>query len=258
MSYEFDGNKYRQASSHQKEWGTKLIEELKLLGGERILDLGCGDGALSAQLAGLVPFGHVVGMDASQGMLDAARRHKAENLSFVLKDINDLDFENEFDIVFSNATLHWIKDHDTLLANVHRSLRDGGAVRFNFAGDGNCLHFFQVVREAMIHPMFTRYFQDFYWPWFMPTVEEYGSLVRRSPFGETRVWGENADRFFPDKNAMINWIDQPSLVPLLTYVAEPDKAAFREYVIERMIDETLLDDGRCFETFRRINLFARL
>ncbi|MCX5880687.1 MAG: methyltransferase domain-containing protein [Deltaproteobacteria bacterium] len=61
MTYEFDGKKYEKASSHQVEWGEKLIEELALEGTERILDLGCGDGTLSVQLARLVPNGEVIG-----------------------------------------------------------------------------------------------------------------------------------------------------------------------------------------------------
>jgi trans-aconitate 2-methyltransferase len=65
-----------------------------------------------------------------------------------------------------------------------------------------------------------------------------------------------ADRYFADTKEMIKWIDQPSLVPLLPYVPEKDKTAFREYVIKRMIEETRQDDRRCFETFRRINVFA--
>ena len=60
MTYEFDGKKYEKASSHQKEWGEKLIEELDLKGTERILDLGCGDGTLTVQLSGLVPEGNRV------------------------------------------------------------------------------------------------------------------------------------------------------------------------------------------------------
>jgi trans-aconitate 2-methyltransferase len=69
MTHEFDGEKYESASSHQKEWGTKLIKELDLRGTERILDLGCGDGTLTVELSKLVPRGKVVGIDASQGSL---------------------------------------------------------------------------------------------------------------------------------------------------------------------------------------------
>ncbi|MBU0621516.1 MAG: methyltransferase domain-containing protein [Gammaproteobacteria bacterium] len=257
MAHEFDGNKYRAASAHQKEWGAKLIRELSIAGTERILDLGCGDGALTAQLAELAPRGSALGIDASRGMIEAARAHVAENLSFAVCDINDLDSGNEFDIIFSNAALHWIKDHDALLGNVHRALRPGGMLRFNFAGDGNCANFFSVVREAMSLPQFAPHFSDFEWPWYMPSIEEYELLVRRFPFRETRVWGENADRFFADREAMIKWIDQPSLVPFMEYLPDEHKADFRQFVIEHMIRRTCQADGRCFETFRRINVIAR-
>ncbi len=257
MAHEFDGKKYEKASAHQKEWGEKLITELDLRGTERVLDLGCGDGTLTARIADLLPEGEALGIDASKGMIDAARPRERENLRFVLMDIDRMDFKDEFDVVFSNATLHWIKDHDTLLTNVHRSLRNGGVVRFNFAGDGNCSNVFQVIREAMAHPDFQCFFDDFDWPWFMPTVEEYEALVRRSPFAAVRVWGENADRFFPDEETMIRWVDQPSLVPLLPHIEESARQSFRSFVIERMIRLTRQADGRCFETFRRVNLFAR-
>ena len=141
MTHEFDGKKYEIASAHQKEWGTRLIAELDLHGTERILDLGCGDGALSAQMADLVPNGEVVGIDASHGMVEAARSKGRMNLRFLLMDINELIYVEQFDVVFSNATLHWVKDHERLLRNVGRALRKGGRLRFNFAGEGNCSHF---------------------------------------------------------------------------------------------------------------------
>ena len=257
MAHEFDGNKYTAASAHQKEWGAKLIQDLNLSGTERILDLGCGDGALTAQLAALVPQGSALGIDASRGMIEATRAHVADNLSFAVGDINELSFENEFDIVFSNATLHWIKDHHALLKNVHRALKNGGALRFNFAGDGNCANFFSVVKEAKQLPQFARYFSGFEWPWYMPSIEEYEQLVQRIPFSQSRVGGENADRHFADRETMIKWIDQPSLVPFMQLVADEHKEEFRQLVIERMIEKTRQIGGRCFETFRRINLLAK-
>jgi ubiquinone/menaquinone biosynthesis C-methylase UbiE len=69
MTFEFDGGKYQKASTHQKEWGAKLISEFTFNGSEHILDLGCGDGAITAELATLVPNGYVVGIDASRGMI---------------------------------------------------------------------------------------------------------------------------------------------------------------------------------------------
>jgi trans-aconitate 2-methyltransferase len=260
MNHEFDGEKYKQASAHQKEWGTRLIEELDLRGDERVLDLGCGDGALTARLAELVPHGAVVGIDASEGMIETALKHvtpETTNLTFQLRDINELDFANEFDVVFSNATLHWIRNHRALLRNVYRALRLDGALRFNFAGEGNCAHFYRIAREAMDRPEFRPLFARFEWPWYMPGVEEYEELARSFPFREVRVWGENADRFFSDEDTMVKWVDQPSLVPFLAHVEQEHRAGFRQFVVERMIAVTRQSDGRCFETFRRVNVWAR-
>jgi trans-aconitate methyltransferase len=256
MTHEFDGKKYAEASAHQKEWGAKLIQELSISGSERILDLGCGDGALTSQLAALTQ-GTVIGIDASQGMIETAKLHQGNNLSFEVYDINSLNFENQFDIVFSNAALHWIKNHNALLGNVFRALKSGGILKFNFAGAGNCANFFSVVKEAIKLPQFVRYFSDFVWPWYMPTVEEYELLVRGVPFTESRVGSENADRFFADAETMIKWLDQPSLVPFMKLVPDEHKEDFRQFVIERMVQKTRHADGSCFETFRRINVVAR-
>lgn len=257
MAHEFDGKKYEKSSAHQKEWGAKLIAELGLQGHEQVLDLGCGDGANTAMLAELVPRGRVLGIDASQGMIEAALPKQSANLSFQLVDIDNLNFEDQFDVIYSNATLHWVKDHQRLLQNVYKALKDNGLARFNFAADGNCSHFFKVARRAIAKDEFAGFFAEFTWPWYMPPLDEYTGLAEDSDFQKVKVWGENADRYFPDVDTMVAWVDQPCLVPFLAYVPQPHKAAFRDYVVEEMIKETKQDDGRCFETFRRVNLLAR-
>jgi trans-aconitate methyltransferase len=257
MAHEFDGKKYQKASAHQKEWGNKIIAEFELKGNEHILDLGCGDGVLTAQLATLVPDGFVMGIDSSRSMIETAQDLATSNLAFRVQDINELDFENQFDLVFSNATLHWVKDHRLLLKNVLRCLTDGGYLRFNFAAEGNCSHFIKIAKEAMARAEYAERFSSFEWPWYMPDVKTYESLVLQSSFKEVEVWGENADRYFPDVDAMVKWVEQPSLVPLLAILSESEKPKFRDYVVKRMIEVTLQSDGTCFETFRRINVRAR-
>jgi trans-aconitate 2-methyltransferase len=257
MAHEFNGKEYEKASSHQKEWGSRMIEELDLRGDERILDLGCGDGALTAQLARGVPRGSVLGIDASVGMIETAEKHAAANLRFERRDINALDYREAFDVVFSNATLHWIKDHGNMLHRVYRALRAKGIIRFNFAAAGNCSHLFRVVRQAMSRPEYSSRFADFDWPWFMPTPKEYEDILHQSAFRDIRVWPENADRFFPDTETMIRWVEQPSLVPFLAHLGAADRQLFRDFVVAQMIRATRQEDGRCFETFRRINVSAR-
>jgi trans-aconitate methyltransferase len=255
-TYEFDGEKYKRASGHQKEWGEKLIEELDLRGNEHILDLGCGHGVLTARLAALVPDGRVVGIDASRGMIGVARQKHVSNLDFVLMDINDMCFFESFDIVFSNATLHWVRDHMRLLFNVHSVLRTTGVARFSFGGDGNCVNFIRIVREAMKLDQYRRYFRGFEWPWYMPSVEEYTALAERTLFSAVHVWSENADRFFLDAESLISWIEQPSIVPFVSSMAERDKIGFTKFVENRMVEETHQEDGTYFETFRRLHLLA--
>lgn len=257
MSFGFDGEKYRAASTHQKEWGSKLIAELDLVGMEHVLDLGSGDGILTAQIASLVPRGQAVGVDSSRSMIEVAKRHTQPNLRFELLDINELEYEAEFDVVFSNATLHWVKDHHRLLGRVFTALKPGGVVRLNFAADGNCSTFNHIVQELMVSDRYVGHFRGFEWPWYMPKLEDYQALASQFEFRELKVWGENADRLFADSEAMILWINQPSLVPFLPCVPEPEREGFRKEVIEQMVKATEQRDGKCFEMFRRVNLYAK-
>ena len=255
-SYEFDGKKYKKASSHQKEWGQKLISEIHFIGTEKVLDLGCGDGSITAQLADLVPDGRVLGIDASSGMIQTAKQIRKSNLEFLLLDITAIAFEEEFDLIFSNAALHWILDHESLLENCSRALCPGGSVRFNFAGEGNCANFYAVVREAMEMEDYKEYFCDFSWPWYMPPVQTCRRLVEQARFRDIKVWLENADRYFPDEDAIIRWIDQPAIVPFLKHLPTDKGKTFRDLVAGRMIVRTKQSDGTCYETFRRINVLA--
>lgn len=90
----------------------------------------------------------------------------------------------------------------------------------------------------------------------MPAADSYAALARSSRFKDVKVWAENADRYFPDEEAMVRWVDQPSLVPFLAAIPPDHRKAFRDLVVARMVEETRCDDGRCFETFRRINVSA--
>jgi trans-aconitate methyltransferase len=254
--YEFDGKKYGKASKHQKEWGTKIISDLKLNGNEAVLDLGCGDGILTKQIADLVPKGKVLGIDSSEGMISVAKELESSNLSFQRMDINLINFKEQFDFIFSNATLHWIKDHEKLLMNCYNALKTHGTIRFNFAGHGNCSNFYEVIQNTISNEKYNKYFKSFEWPWYMPTIEEYDKILSGAAFKDIELWEENADRFFIDEDEMIKWIDQPSIVPFLNVLQGKEKEEFRNEVINKMINKTKQSDGRCFETFRRINVYA--
>lgn len=255
-TYEFDGEKYKTASSHQKEWGQSLISQLSLQGNEQILDLGCGDGILTGRLAALVPDGKVLGIDSSIGMIKTAQKITMDNLEFIRMDISDLDFVNTFDVIFSNAALHWVKDHRRLLRNSYTALKEGGIILWDFGGSGNCSSFFEVIRKKIADEKYCSFFKNFEWPWFMPSKDQYEKFIFEIGYSDFLITEVNRDRYFPSSEEMIKWIDQPSIVPFLDCIPDMRKSAFRKEVIDEMIEKTKQPDGTCFETFRRLRIYA--
>ena len=254
---DFDAPKYRAHARHTREWGAGIVSELPLRGDESVLDLGCGDGLTTRQLAGRLPGGRVVGIDSSRSMIEEAKKLERDNLRFVLQDITDLDYRQEFDLIFSNAALHWVKDHNQVLGKCFIALKDNGLIRFNFAAQGNCSRLIAVTTELISSEDFGPFFTNFQWPWYMPGPAEYRDLIARCPYAGVRVWEENADRYFNNSDELVGWIDQPSIVPFLRHLAEGNRGRFRNRVVERMLNLTRQEDGRYFETFRRLNVLAR-
>lgn len=255
--FEFDGKKYKLASKHQKEWGHDLISELSFKGNETVLDLGCGDGVLTEQLSLLVPYGKVLGIDASKNMIDTAKKINRSNLEFANININELDYKNEFDLIFSNATLHWIKDHKELLKNSYKALKIHGKILWDFGGLGNCSNFLDVICQKISEDKYVQYFKNFDFPWFMPSKFQYEELISDIGYSTYTIKEINRDRYFSNASEMIKWIDQPSIVPFIKHIPRELKDTFRQEVIEEMLQRTQQSNGTYFETFRRIRVYAQ-
>lgn len=256
-TYEFDGEKYKTASIPQTEWGKGLMSQITLRGDESILDLGCGDGHLTEQLSLLVPNGRVLGIDASVGMIKTARKIRRENLTFLHMDMNDLHFSDEFDIIFSNAALHWVKDHNRLLQNSYAALKTGGMLLWDFGSAGNCSHFLSVIQETIAEDKYTGFFKYFDMPWFMPAKSHYEELISPIGYSDFDLTEVNRDRYFSNSEEMIKWIDQPCIVPFIECIPDSLKSAFRNEVVKKMLEKSMQRDGTCFETFRRLQVYAR-
>jgi SAM-dependent methyltransferase len=152
--------------------GAGVVDWLNPARGERILDLGCGDGALTAEL--VARGADVVGVDRSAEMVGAAR---ARGLDARVMDLTALTFSDEFDAAFSNAVLHWIHAQDDVLAGVCRALRAGGRFAGEFGGHGNVAAIVVAIRAAFERHGFTAHI-----PWYYPTVSEYSGLLTRHGF----------------------------------------------------------------------------
>ncbi len=253
----WNGADYARHSSHQRRWGGDLITDLPLRGDEHILDLGCGDGSLTSRLAEHVPSGFVLGVDAAEGMLEAAQAKTKANLRFVKLDIASIAFDAEFDVIFSNAALHWVHGHGPLLGRIYRALRPGGFVRAQFGCEGNCPVLVDCLRAQMSCSPFSAAFVDFCWPWFFSSLTEYETLLTASPFSDWRVSIQRKDQSFVDADALIGWVDNPCLIPFLQGLPTGLRRPFRDRVVDAMLARCVQPDGKYLERFQRLNLWAR-
>lgn len=135
---------YRTNAAYVPALGAAVFELLNPVPGERILDLGCGEGSLTANI--VAAGARVVGVDLSEEMVAAAR---ARGLDARLMNAERLPFEQEFDAVFSNAALHWVRDHDAMLAGVHRALKKEGRFVAEFGGHGNIAAIQVAIRSVL-------------------------------------------------------------------------------------------------------------
>ncbi len=175
--WRWDAGEYARNSTAQQGWALELIDKLVLAGGESVLDLGCGDGKVTAEIARRVPRGRVLGVDSSPEMIGLARvafpAERHANLGFAHADARTLPFRAAFDVVFSSAALHWVKDHRPVLHGVARSLRPGGRLLFQMGGRGNGAEIFAVAEEMTRSPAWRKYFEGFEFPWGFYGPEEY-------------------------------------------------------------------------------------
>jgi trans-aconitate methyltransferase len=180
--HRWDPDDYMRSSSAQFNWAMTLIAELDLKGKESILDIGCGDGRITAALAEMVPKGQVIGVDLSPEMIrHAAKRHSGvPNLRFQVADASHLHFEEKFDLVVSFACLHWVKDHLPVLRGVRASLVPGGHFLMQCGGKGNAARILDLTGEIIASPPWQEYFTDFAFPYNFYGPAEY------------RIWLEEA------------------------------------------------------------------
>jgi trans-aconitate methyltransferase len=165
---------YTRSAAFVAEMGEPVVELLAPTAGERILDLGCGDGRLTERIA--ATGAQVVAVDASPAMVEAARKR---GLDARLMSADALEFDNEFDAVFSNAVLHWVLDPRKAIAGIYRALRPSGRFVAEFGGAGNVSQACAALTAALASRG-----HDFavLSPWYFPSPEDYSPLLREAGF----------------------------------------------------------------------------
>jgi trans-aconitate methyltransferase len=212
---------YAQQAHFVSDLGMPVVELLAPRAGERILDLGCGDGSLTKKLIELGC--QVVGVDASPAMVTAAQ---ALGLDARVMDGQSLPFVQEFDAVFSNAALHWMPQADIVIAGVWRSLKPGGRFIGECGGAGNTA----TVVHALARALHRRGINaDTVNPWYFPTVEEYRHKLEVQGFVVSTI--ALIPRPTPLPGDLVGWLEtfvQSFMAP----VPMAERAAFLAEVVD--------------------------
>jgi trans-aconitate methyltransferase len=195
-SSRWDAASYAANAAFVPALGAPVVELLAPRMGERILDLGCGDGVLTEAL--VAAGAEVVGVDAGEDMIAAAR---ARGLDARVGDGQALDFDAEFDAVFSNAALHWMLDRKAVAAGVFRALRPGGRFVGEMGGDGNVATLRAGIREELSARGYLVPVED---PQWYPSVEAFTEVYRNAGF--TDIDARLIPRPTPLPTGVVGWL----------------------------------------------------
>jgi trans-aconitate methyltransferase len=244
MSQTWSPSSYQQNAAFVPALGAPLLARLAAQPGERILDLGCGDGTLTEQIK--AAGASVVGIDSSPEMIAGAARR---GLDARLIDATALRFDAEFDAVFTNAVLHWIADADAVLAGVARALKPGGRFVGEFGGHTNIA----AISVAM-RAVFARHGIPYTRHWYYPTADEYRDRLEANGFSIDDI------RLFPRPTplptGMTGWL-RTFAVSQFSAVPEADRARIEEEVVALLRPSLCDRSGQWTADYVRLQFVAR-
>lgn len=244
----WDASRYATNAAFVPALGQPVLDLLQPLPGERILDLGCGDGTLTQKL--VATGADVVGVDSSAEMVAAARQR---GLDARVMDATKLSFDQEFDAVFSNAVLHWIKDDpDAAIVSAYRALRRPGRFVGEMGGHG-CV---AAIHIALTVGVERRGIQNAasICPWYFPTVDDYAARLERAGFVAESV--QLIPRPTPLPAGMRGWLETFAN-PFCAVLPEDQRADFLNEATE-LLSSVLRDEkGRWTADYMRLRFVAR-
>lgn len=234
---------YAENARYVSDLGMPVVDLLSPKSGERILDLGCGDGTLMKEL---LQFGcEVVGVDSSPEFIEAA---KSRGLTVHLMDGHTLSFDCEFDAVFSNAALHWMKTPEKVLAGVWTALKPEGRFVGEFGGYGNVASIVEAIESAIVLRKLK--VEN---PWYFPKLEEYQALLQSKGFVVKSITSTPRPTFLPgDVSGWLRTFAQP----YISVISQAEREEFITEVTNELREKLADENGNWIADYVRIRFFA--
>jgi len=230
---------YAANSAVQQSWARELIARLPLRGDEHVLDIGCGDGKVTAEIARAVPRGRIWGVDASPEMIAFAQATfppaTTGNLKFHVCDARKIGSLGEkFDLVFSNAALHWVDDHEAILRGAAAVLKPGGRLAISCGGQGNAHDVFLALRPELRRQRWRGFFRKLPAPYFFYSPEEYKKWLPKFGFRINAITLAPKDATYAGAAGLATWL-RTTWLPYVQRVPESLREEFIAAVTRRYL-----------------------
>lgn len=241
---------YDEKHDFVSKLGTSLVDLLAPQKNEHILDVGCGTGDLANDISALGA--SVLGVDASATMILAAQQ-KYPAINFQTMEATAMHFSQQFDAVFSNAALHWMKEPDVVIENVYGALKNDGRFVAEMGGQGNIASIVWALQRSMESLQFP--YIDHYFPWYFPSVEEYQSKLENAGFEVENITLYKRPTPLQGQDGLRNW-----LVMFSENLLQHLKADEKEQVYttcEELLKPTCFQQNEWVIDYYRLRFIAR-
>jgi trans-aconitate methyltransferase len=246
MQQPWDAQNYAENGRFVADMAGGVFELLSVRPGERILDLGCGDGVLTQKIAAAGAI--VTGVDSSPAMIEAARR---SDVDARLVSAENLPFQGDFDAVFSNAALHWMTDQDAVVGGVFRALKLSGRFVAEMGGHGNIAAISVALRAVCLRQGLDA---DKLETNFFPTPAEYSAILERNGFRVEQIGLIPRPTPLP-ASGMRGWLETFRR-GVLGHIPEPRREAVIEEVVELLRPSLCDGEGNWTADYVRLRFRA--
>jgi trans-aconitate 2-methyltransferase len=245
---DWDAATYDRVSAPQQRWAAEQLDRIGLRGDEVVLDAGCGSGRVTQELIARVPRGRVYAVDAAPSMVAHARAALGERATVLCQDLVELELPEPVDLIFSNATFHWIPDHAALFAALFRTLAPGGRLIAQCGGRGNIDRFRRIADEVALAPPFDTFFAGWRGVWNYADAPETAQRLTAGGFVEVATWLQERPTELEDPRSFVATV---CLVRHLDRLPAERHGAFVDAVLERYGSPVVLDYVRLNMTATR-------